>query len=69
MPAAYPDSFKKIAECYALPVCDWYYESGINDITKGAYMGDDDTLPYTSHPTNSGFERMASILIPFLEAH
>ncbi len=69
MPTAYPDSLKKVAECYALPVCDWYSESGINAITKSVYIGDDDTLPYKLHPTNSGFERMASILIPFLVTH
>jgi lysophospholipase L1-like esterase len=67
MPNAYPNAIKSIGELYSLSVCDWYNNSGINDITKSIYIGDVDSGTYFLHPSTKGYKRMADILIPFLE--
>ena len=67
MPIAYADGIKEVAKLYSISACDWYYESGINKITKTVYIGDLDTVGSYLHPSTKGYERMANILIPFLE--
>lgn len=62
MPEAYPDALKEIADLYSLPLCDWYYHSGINDLTLSVYNGDSEDLSYKLHPTNAGYERMGIML-------
>lgn len=67
MPTKFPDAIKDIGKLYSLSVCDWYYNSGINDITKSVYINDPDDLGYKLHPNNKGFDRMDDVLIPVLE--
>jgi lysophospholipase L1-like esterase len=69
----YINIMKQIAELYSLPILDWYHLSGINDKTyyvngQPHYIGDNPSVwtAYQLHPTNSGYKRMADILIPFL---
>lgn len=62
MPEAYPDALKEIADLYSLPLCDWYYHSGINDLTLSVYNGDSEDLSYKLHPTNEGYKRMGIML-------
>lgn len=64
----YINIMKQIGELYSIPVLDWYHLSRINDITKDVLIGDNPAVwtAYQLHPTNLGFERMASLLIPFL---
>ena len=56
---------KEIANLYRLPVCDWFYNSGISDLTRG-----DSTLDYLTadgtHPNDAGHERMGYELIKTL---
>ena len=58
----YADVALAIAEQYRLPVCDWFYHSGINSITKG-----DGTSRYFltqsgTHPSVYGHMRMGAML-------
>lgn len=58
----YADVTLEIAKQYRLPVCDWFYHSGINDLTKG-----DGTSRYTltqagTHPSVYGHMRMGAML-------
>jgi lysophospholipase L1-like esterase len=69
MPETYPQVVKDLGKLYSLSVCDLYYESGINDLTKGVYMVDGDSVAYDFHPSTKGYERMANIIVPFLENH
>lgn len=60
------DALKRIASVYALPVCDWYSESGINLSTRNVYINDPEpptNTQYSLHPTPKGYERMSEILI------
>lgn len=61
------NAIKRIAEIYALPVCDWYCESGINLSTRNVYINDpepdDGNTLYSLHPTPKGYKRMSEILI------
>ncbi len=63
MPKEYPDALKEIANLYSLPLCDWYYHSGINELTLSVYNGDSEDLSYKLHPTNAGYERMGMMLV------
>ncbi|MDM1529036.1 SGNH/GDSL hydrolase family protein [Myroides odoratimimus] len=63
IPIKYVEAIKQIASLYSLPVCDWYNESGINQINRPVYIGDKEELPYYLHPNNLGYEKMASLLI------
>lgn len=51
----------EVAALYRLPVCDWYYHSGINALNKGdqskAWMTVDGT-----HPSDAGHLRMGAML-------
>lgn len=69
MPETYANAFKELGKLYSLPVCDWYNESGINDITKSVYIGDITASGKYLHPTNAGYERMADVLVPFIQTH
>lgn len=58
----YADVMLEIAAQYRLPVCDWFYHSGINSITKG-----DGTSRYFltqsgTHPSVYGHMRMGAML-------
>lgn len=58
----YADVTLEIAKQYRLPVCDWFYHSGINSITKG-----DGTSRYAltqsgTHPSVYGHMRMGAML-------
>ena len=57
----YMDVAIAIAEQYRLPVCDWFYKSGINAITKGSTSVDYLTADGT-HPSNAGHMRMGAML-------
>ncbi len=69
----YPNVLKEIAELYSLPICDLYNLSTINEISKDSVplIGDNDAVftAYDLHPTNKGYERMASVLIPFFKTN
>lgn len=63
------NAIKEVAKLYSLPVCDWYYESGINLWTRINYINDPepvthggDNTYYSLHPTTSGYKRMADLL-------
>lgn len=63
-------AIKDVANLYSLPVCDWYYESGINLWTRINYINDPEPVThggdndlYSLHPTTAGFKRMADILM------
>ena len=62
----YCDAIKTIANLYRLPVCDWYYRSGINPTTKGGESLDYLTADGT-HPSDKGHERMAKLLLQTME--
>ena len=60
------NAIKRIAEIYALPVCDWFAESGLNWINHDVYYNDPEpptNTSYSLHPTAKGYERMSEILI------
>ena len=57
----YVDVAIAIAEQYRLPVCDWYYHSGINNYTRGNASYDWLTADGT-HPNNEGHMRMGAML-------
>ena len=60
------DAFKEVGKLYSLPVCDWYYNSGINLLTRNVYINDpepeDGNTLYSLHPSTKGYERMAELL-------
>ena len=57
----YMDVAIAIAKQYRLPVCDWYYHSGINSLTKGDSSVDYLTADGT-HPNDAGHMRMGAML-------
>lgn len=57
----YADVTIAIAEQYRLPICDWFYRSGINSLNKGDNTKDWMTIDGT-HPTDKGQNRMAAML-------
>ena len=57
----YTDVTLAIAKQYRLPVCDWYYHSGINAVTKGSSSVDLLTADGT-HPNDAGHLRMGAML-------
>ena len=57
----YTDVTLAIAEQYRLPVCDWYYKSGINALNKGDSSADKMTADGT-HPNDKGHMRMGAML-------
>lgn len=57
----YTDVTLEIAKQYRLPVCDWYYHSGINAVTKGSSSVDLLTADGT-HPNDAGHLRMGAML-------
>ena len=57
----YTDVTLAIAKQYRLPVCDWFYQSGINALTKGNSSVDYLTADGT-HPNNDGHMRMGAML-------
>lgn len=67
IPETYPNAMISVARLYSIPVCDLYHGSGINELTKSAYIGDLEATGYHLHPTNAGFSRMADIIVPFLK--
>lgn len=52
----------EIAKQYRLPICDWYFNSGINSFTKGDSSVDYLTADGT-HPNDKGHKRMGELLI------
>lgn len=54
-----------IAKQYRLPVCDWFYNSGISELTRGNSSLDYLTADGT-HPNDAGHERMGYELIKTL---
>ena len=57
----YTDVTLAIAKQYRLPVCDWFYKSGINAVTKGTSSTDLLTADGT-HPNDKGHIRMGAML-------
>ena len=57
----YSDVTIEIAAQYRLPVCDWYYHSGINALNKGDQQKDWMTCDGT-HPNDAGHMRMGAML-------
>lgn len=66
MTTAIPDRILEIGELYGLSVCDLYRNSGINQLTGSIYIVDNSAV-WRFHPSTKGYERIADILIPFLE--
>ena len=56
---------KEIAKQYRLAVCDWFYNSGISEYTRGNSSLDYLTADGT-HPNDAGHERMGYELIKAL---
>ena len=74
---AYAQAIKDVAEFYALPVCDWYSDCGVNIFTRPWFMNDPEPDPtatpnpndqYSLHPTAKGYKRMADLLLPVLRS-
>ena len=65
------DAIIRVAKLYSLPVCDWYYHSGLNYFNRNSYYADPTFESgndlYILHPSPHGFERMASMLLPVVE--
>ena len=68
----YADAIKEVAELYSLPVCDWYSDCGLNELTRDWYINDPEpdktaeTNPndlYSLHPSTKGYKRMADLLL------
>lgn len=57
----YTDVTLAIAKQYRLPVCDWFYHSGINSVNKGDATKDWMTADGT-HPNDAGHMRMGAML-------
>ena len=57
----YTDVTLEIAALYRLPVCDWFYHSGINALNKGDQSKDWMTCDGT-HPNDAGHLRMGAML-------
>lgn len=68
MKAEYPDMVKAIGKLYGIPVVDFYYGLGWNDLNKNYYLGDNPDVftAYLLHPMNRGFQRMGEILLATL---
>ena len=65
----FAEAIKEVGSLYGLPVCDWYNNSGINELTFDVYINDlPESHTYMLHPTRAGYKRMADILIPFLKS-
>lgn len=66
---AYADAIKAVGKLYSLPVLDLFNEAGFNLLTRNVMMNDpeppENTL-YSLHPTSYGYERMASLILPFI---
>ncbi len=67
LPQAYADAIKEAGRLYDLPVCDWYYESGIDASTADKYLGDVVKEGYLLHPTNAGYKVMGEMLVEKLK--
>lgn len=52
----------EIARQYRLPICDWYYGSGINALNKGDGTREDTMTQAGTHPSNYGHMRMGAML-------
>lgn len=60
------NAIKRIGEMYGLVVCDWFSESGINELNRTIYINDPEPPTnnlYSLHPTSSGYKRISEILI------
>lgn len=62
----YSDVTLAIAAQYRLPVCDWYYHSGINALNKGDQTKEWMTVDGT-HPSDAGHQRMGAMLLQVME--
>ncbi len=64
----YVNVIKEIGALYSLPVCDWYNASGLNDLNKDIYLGDNPAVftSYLLHPRQVFFQRMGEMLAEFL---
>ena len=58
----YADVMIEIASQYRLPVCDWFYHSGINSITKGDGSSRYFLTQAGTHPSDYGHMRMGAML-------
>ena len=58
----YADVTLEIAKQYRLPVCDWFYHSGINSITKGNGTSRYFLTQSGTHPSVYGHMRMGAML-------
>ena len=58
----YADVMLEIAAQYRLPVCDWFYKSGINTITKGNGTSRNFLTQSGTHPSVYGHMRMGAML-------
>lgn len=58
----YADVMLEIAAQYRLPVCDWFYHSGINSITKGDGSSRYFLTQAGTHPSVYGHMRMGAML-------
>jgi lysophospholipase L1-like esterase len=69
MKAEYPDMVKAIGKLYGIPVVDFYYGLGWNDLNKNYYLGDNPDVftAYLLHPMNRGFQRMGELLVDALK--
>lgn len=58
----YADVMLEIAAQYRMPVCDWFYHSGINSITKGNGSSRYFLTQAGTHPSVYGHMRMGAML-------
>jgi len=69
----YPETYRKVAKQYGLPLIDNWYESGINEYNRDKYMIDPtvaagNTL-YIYHPSNEAWERISKQLCEELKKY
>jgi lysophospholipase L1-like esterase len=65
----YVDAVKAIGKIYSIPVLDLHNLIGLNNLTRDIMINDPEPPEnelYSLHPSNYGYERMASVILPFL---
>lgn len=71
MNEAYANIMKEIGKLYGVPVLDWYNLTGLNELNKFYYLGDNpqEFDAYLLHPKNIFFRIMGIILANFLKKY
>lgn len=67
----YVNMIKSLGQLYSLPVIDWYYEVGFNELNKSYFLGDNlETVPfYLLHPNQKGYKKMGEMVVGSLSKY